>query len=411
MDWQDKKVAILGWGVDTQDVAGFLEDQGAVLTVLDEKKGAAPFGDLAKYDVLVRSPGVYRYRSEILEAEKMGVKVTSKTKIFFDVCPAKIIGVTGTKGKGTTSTLIYKMLKAAGKKVVLGGNIGVGLFEYLSELDEDSYVVMELSSFQLIDLHKSPEIAVVLMVTADHLDWHKNLDEYLDAKANIVRYQKSADFAVINKDYKNSVKVGEKGDGQKVWISGKELLLEAERIRLRGEHNRENIAAALAVAQILKIDEGVSVEVIENFRGLEHRLEEVETVMGATYFDDSFSTTPETTMAAIKSFFEPIILIAGGSEKGSDFTELGKLISETENIKAVILIGMMAERIEASIENKEIKILKGAKNMREIVQMAKNEARPGDVVLLSPAAASFDMFANYKDRGDQFKAEVKKLIL
>ncbi len=410
MEWKGKKVAVLGWGIDSQDVYPWLVARGAEITVLDEKpfdsaQGYRPFGDLTKYDVLVRSPGVYRYRPAITEAEKAGVLVTSKTKIFFDLCPAKIIGVTGTKGKGTTSTLIYEMLKAAGKNVFLGGNIGRGIFENLKMMDEESWVVLELSSFQLIDLHKSPHIAVVLMTTSEHQDWHTSPDEYVGAKFSICNFQFPNDYVVYNKDYPNSVKIGMQGKGQKMAISGSGWQGE---MRLRGEHNRENMAAAAAVAKIVGVDKRLRDEVIKNFKGLEHRLEEVATVDGVTYFEDSFSTTPETTIAAIKSFTEPLILIAGGSEKGSDFTQMGKVISEAKNMKAVILIGLMAERISEAITNKDIKLIKGLRSMPEIVGAAKELAKPGDVVVLSPAAASFDMFKNYKDRGNQFKACVKQ---
>jgi len=374
MDWKDKKVAILGWGIDSQDVEPWLRKQGAEITVLDEKD--KPFGDLSQYDVLVRSPGVYRYRPEL-----KNLNVTSKTKIFFDVCPGKIIGVTGTKGKGTTSTLIYEMLKAAGKEVFLGGNIGRGI-------------------------HKSPHVAVVLMTTSEHQDWHTSPDEYVRAKFSICNFQFSNDFVIYNRDYPNSVKIGMQGQGQKMAISGSDWMGE---MRLRGEHNKENMAAAAAVAKIVGVDERLRDEVIKNFKGLEHRLEEVATVAGVTYFEDSFSTTPETTIAAIKAFSEPLILIAGGSEKGSDFSELGKVISEAKNIKAVVLIGLMAERIKEKISNEEIKILRGAKNMMEIMEQVKSVAESGDVVVLSPAAASFDMFKNYKERGKQFKEAVRKL--
>ncbi|KKU72946.1 MAG: UDP-N-acetylmuramoylalanine-D-glutamate ligase [Candidatus Amesbacteria bacterium GW2011_GWB1_47_26] len=322
------------------------------------------------------------------------------------MCPGKIIGVTGTKGKGTTATLIYEILKAAGKKVFFGGNIGKGIFEHLDEMDKDSLVVLELSSFQLIDLHKSPHVAVMLMMTSEHQDWHKSPDEYVEAKSKITQFQMPNDFVVYNQDYPNSVKIGMQGKGQKIAVSGNDWKGE---MRLRGGHNRENVAAAAAVAKIFGIQYSVFGEVIKNFKGLEHRLEEAATVDGVTYFDDSFSTTPETTIAAIKAFTEPLILIAGGSEKGSDFTELGKVISEAKNIKAVILIGLMAERIKEKISNEEIKILRGAKNMAEILEQVKSVAESGDVVVLSPAAASFDMFANYKDRGDQFKEAVRKL--
>ncbi len=397
--YNGRKVAILGWGVDTQDVEPWLKEQGAEVTILDEKE--KPFGDLSKYDVLVRSPGVYRYRPEL-----KGREVTSKTKIFFDVCPCPIIGVTGTKGKGTTSTLIYEILKAAGEKVFLGGNIGTGIFEHLDEMDKDSLVVLELSSFQLIDLHKSPHIAVVLMTTSEHADWHLNQDEYINAKCQITKHQIPSDFVVYNRDYPNSVKIGMQGKAKKIMVSGKDW---KGPMRLRGEHNRENVAAAMAVAKIFGIRYSVFGEVINEFRGLEHRLEEVATIDRVTYYDDSFSTTPETTIAAIKAFTEPLILIAGGSEKGSNFTDLGKVISKTKNIKAVILIGLMADRIEKAITNKNIKLIKGLKNMQEIVKTTKELAKSGDVVVLSPAAASFDMFKNYKDRGNRFKEEVRNI--
>ncbi len=405
MDWDGKKVAILGWGEDAQDVEPWLRDQGAQITILDERKDKKPFGDVSGYEVLVRSPGVYRYRTEITEAEKKGVIVTSKTKIFFDVCPGKIIGVTGTKGKGTTATLIYEILKAAEKKVWLGGNMGRGVFGFLPQVDEESWVVLELSSFQLIDLSKSAHIGVVLMTTIEHMNWHKSAKEYVEAKGNLVRYQNANDFAVVNRDYENSREIGKLGAGKKIWVSGRDF---TGVVKLRGEHNRENAAAAMAVAQIVGIDKGLARDVIRDFKGLEHRLEEVGKVEGVTYFDDSFSTTPETTIAAVKAFGEPTILIVGGSEKGSDFKEMGQVISQANNIKAVILIGLMADRIEKSITNKKVKLVKGARNMTEIVAQAKRLAKPGDVVVLSPAAASFDMFSNYKDRGEQFKREVLK---
>lgn len=391
------KIAILGWGVDTQDVEPYLRAQGHEIDILSE-----PFGDLKKYDMVVRSPGVYRYRKELKDL----TNVTSKTKIFFDVCPAKIIGVTGTKGKGTTSTLIYEILKKAGKKVFLGGNMGKGIFGNLEKMDSESWVVLELSSFQLIDLHKSPHIAVVLMTTSEHLDWHSSPEEYVRAKFSICNFQFSNDFAIYNKDYPNSVKIGMQGQGKKIAISGKDW---TGPLRLRGDHNRENMAAAAAVAKILDIRNEIIEEIAREFKGLEHRLEEVATINGVTYFEDSFSTTPETTIAAIKSFTEPLILIAGGSEKGSDFTELGKVVGESKNVKAVILIGLMADRIDKAITNRDLKIIRNLSNMESIVKTASEIAQSGDVVLLSPAAASFDMFKNYKERGEQFKKEVLSL--
>lgn len=406
IDFKGKKVVVLGAGDDTKDVIPYLEKEGALVTILDEKKGQS-FYNLSTYDVIVRSPGVYRYRSEIEEAEKNGVIVTSKIKLFFDLCPAKIIGVTGTKGKGTTATLIYEILKKAGKKVYLGGNIGTGIFHLLPDLDKTSWVVLELSSFQLIDLEKSPHIGVVLMVTLDHQNWHISEEEYVTAKKNIVVYQKATNFAVVNKDYPNSVAIGKAAKGKVFWISGTDVTFSS---RLRGEHNKENISAAIAVAKIIGVP---FEETVANFKGLEHRLEEVRTVNGVTFYNDSFSTVPETAIAAIKAFHEPEIIILGGSEKGSDFTKLGKTIAQASNIKAVILIGLMTERIEKAIKNADpenkVKIIKGSKNMDEIVKTAYNNAISGNVVLLSPACASFDMFQSYKDRGQQFKDAVNLL--
>ncbi len=401
------KVAILGLGLDTQDIIPYLENRGDKVTILDEKKGDK-FDHLDKFDLIIRSPGVYRYRPEILAAEKAGVTISSKTKLFFDLCPAPIIGVTGTKGKGTTATLIYQMLEKAHKDVYLGGNIGKNVFHLLPKLTANSWVVLELSSFQLIDLDKSPHIAVVLMVTSEHLDWHPTTAQYLASKANIVKYQGPSDFALVNKDYPHSVAIGEKTTGKIAWVSGQDVA--GWDIALRGPHNQENVAAAAAVARLVGVPDQTITKVAATFKGLEHRLEEVASVGNVFFYNDSFSTTPETAIAAIKSFSEPLILIAGGSEKGSDFTQLGKTIAKAGNVKAVILIGLMADRIAKAIPPSfGGEVLRGGKSMAEIVNLAYNKAVSGDVILLSPACASFDMFRNYKERGEQFKTAVRSL--
>lgn len=457
-NFKNKKIAILGWGVDTEDIVPYLLGQSALLVVYDRKErleagewlkdrrivwrlGSEKFDDLTKFDAVVRNPAVYRFRQEIIKAEKAGVEITSKIKVFFDLCPAKIIGVTGTKGKGTTSTLIYEMLKNDGKDAYLGGNIGLGVFDFLPKLKRDSWVVLELSSFQLIDLHKSPHIAVVLMITNEHQDWHVSEGEYLQAKMRIVKFQSENDFAIINDDYNNSKKVGSHGEGQKYYFSlrhkvekGSYLkenkiitrlvktqdfapLQDINHIGLRGQHNLENIMAASLASKLAGVNEEIICEASYTFKSLEHRLEEVGIVDGVTYYNDSFSTVPETTIAAIKSFAEPLILIAGGSEKGSDFTEMGKTIVESPNLKAIILVGLMAARIEKSIQmaynsesgTRRIKIVRGGKKMSEIMTAVSKIAEKGDVVLLSPGCASFDMFKNYKDRGNQFKEAVAEL--
>lgn len=423
-----KKVAVLGFGIEGRDAIAYLLSVGAHVTLFDQKdESSLDFSGVNKnlislvcgnnyldnglvdFDYIVRSPGIYRYLPEIVEAENKGVIITSSIKLFFEKCQGKIIGVTGTKGKGTTSTLIYEILKAADYSAHLAGNIGKPYLELLPKLNKNSWVVMEMSSFQLIDLDISPNIAVVLNITEDHLDWHKDKDEYINAKKNINAHQTQSDFMVINQDYDVSKSFGENGRGKLVSFS--KYTLESkfkDRLLLRGEHNLENIAAAVAVAKILKIDDEVIQKVLTTFKGLEHRLELVGTVNGITFYNDSFATGPQSTIAAINSFTEPETLILGGSDKGLDYGELGKVISNKENVKNIILIGKIGDKIGNEIHDKKI-ISLGNTTMIRIVEVANEITPKGGVVILSPAAASFDMFANYKDRGMQFKKAVQKL--
>lgn len=426
-DFQNKKIAVIGEGVEGISSVNFLKKHSGSVMVLDEKQGKDYLKDLDNFDLIVRSPGI---KLSLLEKYVSKEKITSQTKLFFDLCPSEIIGVTGTKGKGTTSSLIYQMFKKQGFDAYLGGNIGLPPFEFLDKLNVHSKVVLELSSFQLMDLDKSPNLAVLLMTTSEHLNFHKDLEEYINSKRNILRFQKEEDFAVINKDYLVSRESDVESPGKIYYVSAEEecergcfikqdavfirdigveeKVINTKDILLPGKHNLENVCAASAAAYI----KGVSVQniasVLRNFKGLEHRLELVSTVNGVRYYDDSFSTVPETAVAAIKSFEDPEILIIGGSSKNSDFTELGKTIEEAKNIKAIIGIGVEWEKIKEKIVNlnPDVLILEGAKDMSTIVTAVNKLAQPGDVVLLSPACASFDMFENYKDRGDKFKKEV-----
>jgi UDP-N-acetylmuramoylalanine--D-glutamate ligase len=285
-----------------------------------------------------------------------------------------------------------------------------------------------------MDLKKSPHIAVMLMITSEHLNWHSSIEEYIDAKRNIVRHQGEKDFAILNRDYpvtnesdiqtsgkvyhvsreREAANEGSFVKDGKVWMRteiGEVPIVDTKDILLPGKHNLENVCAATMAAGLV----GVSVEnmafVLRTFKGLEHRLELVATVNGVRYYDDSFSTTPETAIAAIEAFKEPEVLILGGSSKGSDFSELGKVISKSENVKLIIGIGVEWERINAQIAKSDtpIPVIEGAKDMQTTVAAAYKLAVPGDVVLLTPACASLDMFKNYKDRGEQFKKEVNKL--
>jgi len=418
MNYKNKKVAILGYGIEGQDAEKFLLKQNAKITILDKKFDENYLKNLKSFDIIVRSAGVYRYLPEIAEAEKSGVIITSPIKIFFENCPAKIIGVTGTKGKGTTSTLIYEILKNDGNDVYLAGNIGKPYLEILPNLTKDSFVILEMSSFQLIDLDVSPYISVVLNITSDHMDWHTDQEEYINAKKNIVSHQKQNDFAIINDEYQTPHSFAELTDG-KVILFSKQKLDEKFKtdLLLRGEHNLENIAAAVEVGKVLGTSEEKILNVVKNFKGLEHRLELVDTINNVTFYNDSFATGPQPTIAAINSFTEPETLILGGSDKGLSYQELGNVINNKKNIKNIILIGVTGPMIRkyldsnlSPVEDKQFTIYNLQKtNMKEIVKKAFEISPKGGVVILSPAAASFDMFENYKDRGNQFKNAVKSL--
>lgn len=429
MDFKNKKIAIIGAGVEGFSSAQYLKRKGANVTVLDKKDSKDYLNNLNDYDLIVRSPGVNPTLLKDIPKEK----ITSQTRLFLDLCPSKVIGVTGTKGKGTTSSLIYEMCKKQGFDAYLGGNIGLPPFEFLDKLNVHSIVVLEMSSFQLIDIDRSPNIAVILMTTSEHLDWHSSTEEYVNAKRNILRFQKESDFAVINKDYIASRESDLETNGQvyyissiedckkgafikenALWISDKDLeekVINTSEILIPGEHNWENACASAMAANLAGVQIHNIAQVLKTFKGLEHRLELVTEINGVKYYDDSFSTTPETAIAAIKAFETPEILILGGSSKNSDFSELGKVISASKNIKAIVGIGLEWEKIKSEIKNlsSDVLLLEGAKDMKTIVTAVSKLALPGDVVLLTPACASFDMFENYKDRGNQFKKEVEKL--
>lgn len=396
-----KKIAILGYGIEGKDAYKYLKSKGAKITILDQKDDPNYLSGLGEYDLIVRSPGV-RYFNKSLN-------ITTPTEIFFENCKAKIIGVTGTKGKGTTSTLIYEILKSAGLDVYLAGNIGKPVLKMLPKLNRKSYVILEMSSFQLIDLPVSPNISVVLNITSDHMDWHKNNLEYINAKKNIVKFQKPTDWAVINDEYKIPKSFSKETKGNIIFFNKNKLEdIYKKDLILRGEHNLENIAAAVAVAEILNISKEIIIKIVKNFKGLEHRLEFVRECNGIRFYNDSFATGPQPTIAAIKSFTEDETLILGGSDKGLDYKELGKCIEETKNVKNIILIGQTRNQIKNFIKRKKIFDL-GFLEMKTIVTKALEITPKGGVVILSPASASFDMFKDYKDRGNQFKEVVKNL--
>lgn len=446
-----KKILIIGLGKEGISAANYLEPHNHITLYDDKPKSQIDprsFKNLKvknlnlyfekfpnqPFDYVIRSPGIRVYHPLIQKLTSQGSVLTSPTKIFFDTCPGKIIGVTGTKGKGTTSTLIYEMLKTQHKNVFLAGNIGTPALDILPKVTKDSPAVLELSSFQLADLGKSPHVAVVLMITSEHLDWHKDTADYIKAKESIVKYQTQKDFAVINADYATSKKFAQKTRGQVYFVStqrntngvyisnktifsnivGREKIAQIDNIFLPGPHNLQNVVAATAVAKIFDVKNSQIQKVLKSFKGLPHCLELVRRINGVKFYNDSFSTIPETTIAAINAFSNPKILILGGSSKNSDFLKLAQKIHEDKTIKALILIGIEGPRIKQMIDKAGGfggTIIEGAKNMQEIVKSAKSLAWRSDVVLLSPACASFDMFKNYQDRGVKFINEVKKLAI
>ena len=457
--YKDKKVAIIGLSVEGVDTAAFFAKEQAVLTFCDRRTkeslgktyttlaalssrfqlGDAYVSRLDGFDLIVRTPGMSLRTPQLQSAAAKGIPIESQTTLFFKHCQAPIIGVTGTKGKGTTSTLIHTILRASGRNSWLGGNVGTPLLSRVREIAPSDIVVLELSSFQLEDLTRSPHVAVVLKVTQEHLanfdplatNYHTSREAYVEAKKSIVRHQKNHDMVVCNADDPTSVSFSKETRGKAYyfsrsqssadsfvndravyvkWNNGVHLICRLSDIHLLGMHNLENIASAALVGVLM----GAPIEsirgAVRTFKGLEHRLEYVRTVSGVAYYDDSFSTVPETTIAAIESFTVPLVLIAGGSEKGSDYSGLGKKIAASDT-KALVVVGQMAQRIAKAATDAGYtgEIVRGLQSMEEIVSVCAQKAKHGDAVLLSPACASFDMFTNYKERGSLFKQEVLRL--
>lgn len=458
-EYKGKHIAVVGLSTEGKDTVKFLHNRGAVITCCDRRMkkdlgqtyeelsglgvsfqlGKEYLHDLRVFDAVARTPGMSPRTPELLTYRKNGGKITSLTKMFFEECRAPIIGVTGTKGKGTTSTLIALMLQEGRKTVHLGGNVGTPLLSRVDIIQSDHWVVLELSSFQLEDLTQSPHIAVVLRTTQEHLanfdplatNFHPTKETYVEAKKSIVRYQTVKDIVVANKDDPTASSFAKETKAKRYFFSmadtsadayvrehaviirtdkGTQKLCDRSSVKLRGDHNLENIAAASLAA----LTAGVSFSAIKkaavSFSGLEHRLEIVREFQGVTYINDTFSTVPETTIAAIRSFDEPIVLIVGGSEKGSDFEEMGKTIAKSR-VKVLVVIGDMTGRILKAVDAAGYtgKRITGLRTMKDIVFASLKEANRGDVVLLSPACASFDMFKNYKERGNQFKENVNNL--
>lgn len=439
------KIAVIGYGAQGRSAVEYWQP-GNDITICDKSiEATLPKGvevqlgehyldDLDRFDLIIRSPSVHPRDIVAANSDYILRKITTVTEEFFRNCPAPIIGVTGTKGKGTTSTLITKMLEAAGKRVLLGGNIGTPPLDLLkSGIQPSDYVVLELANFQLIDLHYSPVVAVCLMVVPEHLDWHTNLAEYLQSKKNLFRYQNSDARAVFNRLNDLSTEVVEVSPALKlsyevppvdtepqekhgayvqddtIYMDDQEVCKVSD-VALLGRHNLENVCAAIAaIWEIIDGNTQAITTAVREFKGMEHRLELVRTLDDVRYYDDSFGTTPETAIVALQAFTQPKVLILGGSDKKAAYDELAKAVVNG-NVRAVVQIGLTGPAIATALRSAGYtSIVDGGTSMTDIVKTAQSLAQPGDVVLLSTACASFDMFQNYQERGKKFYQAVTDL--
>jgi UDP-N-acetylmuramoylalanine--D-glutamate ligase len=425
------KIAIAGYGVDgASNYRYYSADAENEITIVDQCQpireipegvltiiGEDAFGNLDGFDLVVRTAG--------LDPSKIKTdgRVWSATNEFFATCPAQIIGVTGSKGKGTTASLIAKILKAAGKKVWLVGNIGIAALDIIEDISSDDIVIYELSSFQLWDIQASPHIAVVLFIEQEHLDIHADMQDYVNAKANITRYQSSDDVLVYNKMNRYASTIAERSQARTIaypdpqsahvreglFYFSEQLICSVDALQIVGRHNQDNACAAIDAVWGITQDVTVIEKGLRSFTGLPHRLKFVREVDDVRYFDDSIATTPSSAIAALRSFEVPKVIILGGSSKGSDFSELA--LELTRHDVKVLLIGQEATKIAAQCRAVGFTNFETIPNPTAgtIVARAHALANPGSVVLLSPASASFGLFKNYIDRGEQFVAAVEAL--
>lgn len=449
-----KKVAIIGMGVSNLPLLDYFYDKNAKVTVFDKNTpsdeimekinkyryeveiGEYNLSRLNGFDIVFRSPSVLPTREELVTAANKGAIITSEIEMVLKLAPCKIIGVTGTEGKTTTTSIIYEILKSSGKNCFLGGNIGKPIFTEIKNMKPEDIVVLELSSFQLMGMEVSPDISVVTNMYPDHLNIHSSYEEYQQAKKNIFLHQNENGVVILNYDneitrkfanevksnlvyfsslqkLKNGYVYDRKDETIKRYANGKsENILKKQEIKLRGIHNYENICAALAATASI-VDEKSQIKAIKEFNGVEHRLEFVRELNGVKYYNDSIGTSPASTIAGLNAFDENIILLAGGSDKGLDYTEIGETIAK--KVRVLLLTGPTAEKIENATKlamnkaGKETVEIIHCKDLQEAVSTANEKAKSGEIVLMSPASASFDAFKNFIERGIKFKEFVNNL--
>ena len=394
-----------------------LERMGCKLSVGDG------YLDNLSADLVFRTPGMHPGNPAIVALREQGAEITSEMEVFFEVCPCTKIAVTGSDGKTTTTTLVSEMLKAAGHKVWLGGNIGTPLLPLVREMKATDFAVVELSSFQLMDMRRSPHVALITNLAPNHLDIHKDMDEYVEAKKNIYRFQSAGDILVVNADNDITAPLAGPGATHAFSRAGKNVrvrledgiiyrdgtpVLNKHDILLPGEHNVENYMAAIAVVEGLVEDETIRT-VAKTFGGVAHRIELVRVKDGVRYYNDSIASSPSRTMAGLRSFPEKVILIAGGYDKHIPYDVLGPEICT--HVKKLFLCGATAPQIRTAVENCSMDKpeITDCGKFEAAVKAAVAAAEAGDVVLMSPASASFDEFKNFAVRGDFFKKLIMEL--
>lgn len=448
-----KRVAVVGMGVSNTPLIRLLLKAGAEITVCDRQSRDRLDADLLRefeaagarfktgtdylkdldHEMIFKTPGMRPDMPELEAARQRGSTVTSEMDVFVHVCPARMIGVTGSDGKTTTTTIIYELLRAAGRHCYIGGNIGTPLLDRADEMTPEDFVVLELSSFQLMTMTKSPDVAVITNLAPNHLDVHKSMAEYIDAKKNIYRYQPEGGRVVLNLDNGITRDIFEELTGRGVGFSRAEalqngfycqngglyrarggepeLLLRAEEIKIPGSHNIENYLAALAATDGW-VGADAMRQVAKSFGGVAHRMELVRTLHGVRYYNDSIASSPSRTIAGLRAHAQPVILIAGGYDKKIPFDVLGPEI--VAHVKRLILVGATSEKIRAAVlaapgyapDRLPIHL---CSTLEEAVDTAHRLSAPGDIVTLSPACASFDLYKNFEERGEHFRSLVEQI--
>lgn len=441
-------VRVIGIGISNIPLIKYLVKLGANVTACD-RRDREKLGDV--YDelsadgvkmelgdgylcninepIVFKTPGMRFDVPELVKAQENGSRVISEMELFFDLCPAHITAVTGSDGKTTTTTLIHKMLMEQGYKTWLGGNIGHPLLSEVENMKPEDRVVLELSSFQLHTMRKSPDIAVITNISPNHLDMHKDYQEYIDAKKNIMLYQPRSGRLVLNADNEVTREIGKEAQGEVLYFSRKEdadvclkdnmiyrcgrAVLNIETIKIPGMHNVENYMAAIAAVGDM-VDDYIIRDVARTFGGVEHRIELVRELDGVKYYNSSIDSSPNRTKNTLSVFPDKVIMIAGGKDKGIPYDELGEVIAE--HVKTLILIGATSDKIEKSLideinrtgKGKDTEVIR-VTEYADAVNTARAKAKSGDIVVLSPASTSFDMFKNFEERGLLFKKLVNEL--